>query len=202
MAKRLVVPALSPELIFMSRNWAIAEEILDRRSTDALTELTNAVFVRAGEHADTVFEKLEDAVSEEADGVLRIAWVNTNRAENWASWGRLYMPRGRTRVGSAGLWLGFDALALRLIGWLWPRWGGLDGRRELVRRCQGRFKGVCLPYEHPEKYPGFTEDDGVLWLDRRLNERMSADDLAKDVAAEARRFFKAAKPVLRELADA
>ena len=200
MPGNVFIPAISPELGFLSRNWAVAEEILDKKGNGAVKELTNAVFVRAGEHADAVFGKLEESMSARLSGVLRIDWANTNRAENWASWGRLYLPRGRTRVGSAGIWLGFDAMALRLIGWVWPRWGGLDGRRELVRICQRKVSGVCLPYEHPKKYPGLTEDEGIIWLDEQISERVAADDLARNVGLRARKFFKTARPVLQELA--
>lgn len=194
------MPALSPELAFLSRHWSTAEEIGAQKGNGKVKQLTEAVYERACVHADMVFKALEEAVSAKAGDILRIAWVNTNRGTNWASWARLYMPRSRTRIASAGFWLGYDSMALRLIGWLWPQWGGLDGRRELVRICRSKVSATCLACEHPQKYPGLTEDDGIVWYDRKLSERLTTDDLASDLAQQARVFFKAAKPVLRELA--
>lgn len=195
------VPAISPELAFCSRKWAIINDVLERENQRPIVEITEAVYERAWTHADVLFRRLEDAVTDGASGRLRPNWVNTNRGSNWASWARLFLPRGRTRIGSIGLWLGYDATALRLFGWVWPRWGGLDGRRELVRVC--RLKGVdaCLPYEDPKKYPGMTQDDGVLWLDRQLSTRMPLESLAGIVKARSKAFCRVAKPVLARLAD-
>jgi hypothetical protein len=178
------------------------EEVLDHEDHSALYTLTYDAFHRACNHADFIFRRLEESISARMAGTLRLEWVNTNRAENWASRARLFMPRARSNIGGAGLWLGYDATALRLFGWLWPRYGGLDGRREVVRVCKQKVSDVCLPYEHPEEYPGLTEDDGVLWLDERLTTKTSADELAERTSKQAKLFFRAAKPVLALLMKA
>jgi len=201
MTPLVYVPAISPELEFCSRKWAIVYDVLERGNHRSIVEITEAVYERAMSHADLLFRRLEESVTDGASGSLRPNWVNTSRGSNWASWARLFLPRGRTRIGSIGLWLGYDATAVRLFGWVWPRWGGLDGRRELVRFC--RLKGVdaCLPHENPKKYPGMSHEDGVLWLDRQLNTRMPLESLATFLAARTRSFCRAAKPILVRLAS-
>jgi hypothetical protein len=198
---RLFVPAISPELSFISRNWSIVEEISVGKNDEPIREIADAVIDRGCADADVLLRRLEEAISDGLAGVLRIDWVNARRSRSWASRARLFMPKGRTRIGTAGIWLGYDATALCLFGWIWPRYGGLDGRRELVRICRPRIPITCLPYEHPKKYPGLTEDDGVLWLDERLTARTRLDELTASVSTQARVFFRVSRPTLKMLAQ-
>jgi hypothetical protein len=186
---------------FVAHNEITVSEILEKDSDSALWILTDAVHTRATMDVDYVLRELETAISSAIAGAARLNWVNTNRGMNWASWGRLYSPRGPLkRLGSAGLWLHDTLIPLRLVGWVWPKLGGLDGRRELVRVCQKKMKEVCLPHEHPKRYPGWKEDDGVVWFDEQLTLRSTLDGLSDRISKQAKRFFKLARPALQDLA--
>jgi hypothetical protein len=202
MPPRISIPAVTREMEFIAHNAVTADEILEKESETTLAILTDTVYARADSEVDYLLRELELAVSSAIGGVVRLNWVNTSRGLNWASWGKLYSPRGPLRrIGSAGLWLDHNLQPLRLIGWIWPRWGGLDGRREVVRLCRKKMKSVCLPHEHPKQYKGWKEDDGVVWFDEQLGLRTSLDGLGQRLAKDARRFFKLARPVLQSLVD-
>jgi hypothetical protein len=204
MKRRTVfIPGITREIEFCAHNARTMEAILhgdDERS--ALYRLTDSVASRANQDTDKLLRVMEAAVSDALAGIIRLKWVNTNRAENWESKGKLYMPRGPMRsMGSAGILLAETPTPLRLIGWIWPRRGGLDGRRELVHRCRKKLKAVCLAYENPTRYPEWTEDDGIVWLDEQLTLRSSFDDLVLNVSRQAKAFFRTAKPILKKLSD-
>lgn len=90
---------------------------------------------------------------------------------------------------------------MRLFGWVWPKRGGLDGRRELARVCQKKVF-ARMPSDYANHYPGMAEDDlgTVLWMDKHLTTRGDLESLAKYVGSQAKAFFKVAKPVLHKLA--
>src|SRR5688572_27365547 len=133
MRTKVFMPAITREMEFCANNAPTMEEILEKESSSPLGKLTDRVADRANRNADELLRAVEAAVSEALPGVMRLIWANTNRAENWWSWGKVYMPHGpKRRIGSAGIMLAELPTPLRLIGWMWPRWGGMDGRRELV----------------------------------------------------------------------
>jgi hypothetical protein len=201
MKKTVVIPAITREIEFISRNAAVADQIWESQS-GPLFELTYAVWERACASTDVLLRKLEEEVAAKVRGILRINWANTNRGNNWESWARVFMPKGpERRMATAGLHLGENLMALRLVGWMWPRWGGLDGRRELVRVCRKKIRRVCLASEYPARYPGWSEDDAVVWYDHQISIKSSLAEVAKDLGREARTFFKTARPVLVELAN-
>jgi hypothetical protein len=201
-SKALFIPAITKEVEFCAHNVTAMEAVLHNDRASPLRHLTHAVADRGNADAQKLLRALEAGISGTLVGIMRLNWVNTNRGENWASWGKLYMPRGpMRRVGSAGILLGEAPTPLRLLGWIWPRWGGLDGRRELVHLCQKKVKAVCLPHENAGRYPYWKDDDGVIWLDYQLTLRSSLADVVKGVSLEARRFFRVAKPILKKLAE-
>lgn len=201
MRKHISIPAISREVHFIARNNPIVEDIFDNARDGPVFELTNAVWKKARIDADFLLRKLEAGITEAAAGILRVEWANTNRGEYWEPWARVFMPRGpKRRMASLGLVLGHTKMALRLIGWIWPRWGGLDGRQELARVCSKKIGDVCLPYEVPGRYPEWTEDDGIVWLDEQLSLRTSLQEISHTVSKRARAFLKVARPVLEELA--
>jgi hypothetical protein len=61
---------------------------------------------------------------------------------------------------------------------------------------------VRLASEDSKRYPGWVgNDDSVVWLDKPLTREVSRAELQKDVTTKAKRFFKVARPLLRELAN-
>jgi hypothetical protein len=201
-AKEILIPAITREIEFCAYNVRTMEAILENENRSALGTLTESVALRANQDTDKLLRAVEGRVSEALAGIIRLRWVNTNRAENWWSWGKLYMPRGpmRRSMGQTGIMLAESPTPLRLIGWIWPRLGGMDGRRELVHVCRRKLKAVCLAHENPRRYPDWTEDDGIVWLDEQLTLRSSFDDVVLTVSREAKTFFRIAKPILRKLA--
>jgi hypothetical protein len=200
--RHVVIPAISREIEFCAHNARTMEAVLDSDEGSPLAELTARVAQRANKDTDRLLRDLEAAVANALAKTIRLRWVNTNRAENWWSWGKVYMPRGPMRsIAHTGIILSDEPMPLRLIGWLWPRWGGIDGRREFVHRCSKKIKRVCLPHEDAKRYPGWTEEDGIIWLDEQLTLRTAYDDLLATVATQARRFFRSAKPILKALAE-
>jgi hypothetical protein len=201
MRKHLSVPAVSRELHFIAQNAAIVMDVIDNLADGPLFELTDAVNKKAAVDADRILRQLEREITESASAVLRVEWANTNRGDYWEPWARVFMPRGpKRRIASLGLVLGHSKMALRLVGWIWPRWGGLDGRQELTRVCAKKVGAVYLPYES-RRYPGWTEDDGIIWFDEQLSLNTSLDNLRHNLHRRSRVFLKAARPVLEELAD-
>jgi hypothetical protein len=200
--KHLFVPAISREVEFTAHNVDTMVAVWESQPKSTLGELIEAVSKRANTDADKLLRALEVGISHALSGIVRIRWVNTNRGENWESQGKLYMPRGpMRRIGLAGLTLGEAPTPLRLFGWIWPRRGGSDGRRELVHRCQKKVRAVCLPHQNPARYPDWTEDDGVIWLDEQLSLRTPMRTIIKDVSHQAKVFFRATKPMLKELSE-
>jgi hypothetical protein len=196
MARKVSVPAISREIEFIALNWPAVEEVLDRDG-EQLSELTNAVWERAQADVYKLFRALEVEMSEVVRGLVRIDWINTDRGANWESWGSVFMPMGpKKRIAYVGFWLGEVPLALRLVGWIRPRYGGVDGRRRLVQQCERKVKGVCLPYDYPKRYPSLTEQHPVVWFDQQLSLTTALNTLAMDLRRASKIFFKAARPLL------
>lgn len=201
MRKLMNVAAISREMHFIARNHPIVEDVFDNTREGPVFELTSAVWKKARVDADFLLRKFETEITEAAAGILRVEWVNTNRGEYWEPWARVFMARGpKRRIASLGLVLGHTKMALRLTGWIWPRWGGLDGRQELARVCHKKISDVCLPYEVSGRYPGWTEEDGIVWFDEQLSLRTSLNEISYAIQKRTRAFLKAARPVLKELA--
>jgi hypothetical protein len=200
--RRILIPAITREMEFCAHNARTMEAIFENEERSALGQLIGRVGLRANEDTDKLLRAVEAGVSDALTGIIRLNWVNTNRGENWWSWGKLYMPRGpMRRIGSAGILLAETPTPLRLIGWIWPRWGGMDGRRELVHTCRKKLKTVCLPQENLARYPDWTEDDGIVWLDDQLTLRSSFDEVVLTVARQAKTFFRMAKSILKKLSE-
>jgi hypothetical protein len=196
---KLKVPVVSRELDFFAQNAVVVEDVLDS-AKGPLLSLTEAVLTRAESDVDEILRKLEPVVSKAAKSIVRIDWVNTNRGENWHSWGRVFTPIGpKKRIASIGLYLDNEPMPLRLIAWLWPWRGGLDGRRELVRVCHKKVGNVLLASEHLERYPAWADDDGIVWYERKILSKTLFENLLPSLGTRAKKFLKAAKPVLIKL---
>jgi hypothetical protein len=196
MATKVSTPAISREIEFIALNWPAVEEVLDRDSGQ-LSELTNTVWERAQADVYKLCRALEAEISEAVRGLVRIDWANTDRGANWESWGSVFMPMGpKKRIAYVGFWLGEVPLALRLVAWIRPRYGGVDGRRRLVQRCESRLKSVCLPHDHPKRYPSLTEQHPAVWFDEQLGLTTALNTLATNLRRASKIFFKAARPLL------
>jgi hypothetical protein len=80
----------------------------------------------------------------------------------------------------------------------YPR-GGLDGRSELTRTCQKKLPEVSLASE--KGYLGWSgNEDAVVWFDEKLTLKTSHEALQSKVGRQAKRFFRFARPLLKELA--
>ena len=203
MTKLASLPMITPEVAFIANHSDYVEHILESERESKIGLLTQAVWSTATRDMEDILGRVEDGVKESLKGVVRITWVNTNRGEKWNSRARIFVPKGPKRqIGSMGFWLGDNEHALRFFGWVWPRRGGREGRREFVRRCKKRsYARVCLPIDDIKRFPGFVEDDGIIWFDEQLTRKTREDDLLDRVRKQARRFFKVARPILDELAD-
>lgn len=196
---RVDLPALSPEMEFIAANEAIAERVREK-GKGAVRELTEAVWDRADEDASRLLSHLRDVISDSASSIFRIEWIN--RSMEWQSTGRLFKRMGpKRRIALIGVYIDNEPMPVRVVAWIWPKWGGLDGRRELVRACQERFPSVCLASEHPDRYPAWAEDDGIVWFEERLSAKTSLEDLMQRLRTRAKAFLKSAKPVLEDLAS-
>jgi hypothetical protein len=196
------IPAITKEVDFVGRYATAIEEVLDS-GKGSLLDLTEKVVQRAESDVESTLRKLEEQVSHAAKSILRIEWINTSRGSNWHSKARLFVPMGpKKRIGSVGLYLDNEPMPIRLLGWVWPSKGGLDGRRELVRACRKKLRSdVLLASEHVDRFPGWADDDGIIWYEEGVSLRTSLEDLAADLKEHARKFFKCSAAVLTRLAE-
>jgi hypothetical protein len=202
MNKRISVPAVSHEMEFVARNWAVIEDLAENVKKGAVVDLTEMVWEKARVDVDRLLRALERAVTDAGDGTLRVLWANTNRGESWQPWARVYLSRGpKRKIADLGFTLCENKMALRLIGWIWPRWGGLDGRHRLARYCNNKVGDVFFPSERARRFPGWSDNDGVIWLDEQLTIRTTLDQITESVQRRARRFLKAARWPLIELSN-
>jgi hypothetical protein len=195
---RPTFPAISREIEFAAREARTISDVLEGPE-GPLRELTDVVNQKAAVDSDRLLRNLELAITDSARGIVRVEWANTNRGDYWEPWARVFAPRGpKRRIAYLGLMLGHSKLALRLVGFLWPRWGGLDGRHELVRICRKRFPHVCLPYES-SRYPGLGEEYGIVWFDAQLSVKTPLQEIRDALGKQARAFLRTASPVLKDL---
>jgi hypothetical protein len=123
----------------------------------------------------------------------------------WRVEGPIFMARGRKkRIGWVGLSIDCGQMGPRLIGWVYPRRGGLDGRSQLAHTCQKKLPEmkVHLASEDSKRFPGWIgSGDGVVWLEKHLTQRISREELRKEIAIKSKRFFKTAKPLLKKIVE-
>ena len=198
MSKQTYVPAISREVEFIAKNISEADAIYfddDIYVEELVKDLTEAVYDRANGTVEELLGRLEEEVLCAVKGVVRIEWVNTDRKLYWSSKGRVYNAHGRKkRIGLAGIDLPcYIRNPPRLIGWVYVL-GGQDGRRKLVRACDGKiFARVAS--DHPKEYSnGYS--DCVIWFDEKLTLATRRDELRKELGLCAKRFFKVVKRIM------
>jgi hypothetical protein len=198
------IPAVSPEIEFIARHTADADAICDGLISvrPREKELTKKVYDKADHDLFELMTKLQEEICLSLKGVLRVAWVKKRKSPYfWEHEGQLFMPRGPMTkpVGYVGITFGSGALQMKLIGWVYPK-GGIAGRKELTRFCDRKIiPPVRLVSEHADQYPQW--DDAVVWFERELTLETSYEDLRKEIAKSAGRFFRIARPILEKYAN-
>jgi hypothetical protein len=102
----------------------------------------------------------------------------------WGHSGTIYLPRdSKKAIGVVGLHFGWDKLALKLLGWVYPK-GGRDSRRVYAQKT-----GMKL-------MPLYEDNDYVVWFEKDLSLKTSRDDLKREIAKRAKQHFRAGVPLL------
>jgi hypothetical protein len=196
------IPAVSHELQFISYHAVEADEILqgDIAVVPPLRELLQRVYDRANEDACKL---LEDSLTSLQAGVRRLVRLEMTkpRGNPWEIYGALFAgARGRKRrIGGFGFHVGYGQEGFRLIGYLIPRRGGLDGRLQLVHACKKKLPKmkVHLAADDSKRYPDWN--NCVVWFSKDLHRKVSHQNLQREIATASRRFFKVASPLLKKL---
>lgn len=191
------IPAISHELEFIANHTDEADDIWDEaiEIDPDLRQLSNTVYERADLDAGKLLKYMSAAISEGADGVFRVDnwhW----RLGKWEIWSEIYSgTRGRKkRVGSVGLDVGYGKVGFRLIGWMNPGRGGLDGRKRFALACKKRIEQVHLVSEYQKSYPGWS--DCVIWFEKKLTVQTSREELRAEIVEQAKKLAAIAKPLL------
>jgi hypothetical protein len=116
---------------------------------------------------------------------------------DWEIYSETYWgAKGRKKsVGWTGLHVGYGKEGFRLIGFMKPRGGGLDGQKKLALACKKKIKQLHLTRDDPKRYPGWG--DYVIWFDKKLDVQQTREELVAEMGKQAKTFFKVAKPLLR-----
>jgi len=203
------LPAISRELEFIASRYEQADEILsdDIKVDTFVKDLTRKVYERANRDVLTLLNQSTESVSRGIRGAMRIDWDKEPKIVDWSDvyWGRkgkIFMARGpKKEMGRVGLHVGSGNEGFRLVGWVFPRRVGLDVRAELAHTCKKQMPEVHLASEHKRRYPGWIGyNDAVVWLDHSLSQNDDLGELQKKITTKAKRFFKFAKPILKNLA--
>jgi hypothetical protein len=194
-------PAISREIEFIAHHIDAADAIYDRAIDveDSLKKLSDAVYERACDDVAELLKELQSSIDAGTKDFLKIKWKRKTDGA-WETDGMIYMARGRKKgIGSIGIHLGYgEKLALKLIGWIYPK-GGLDGRRQFAQRYNKKgISKVHLISDDANRYPGWSSD-GVIWFTEDLSIRTSRDHLCSVIEKQAKLFFRRAKPLLIEL---
>jgi hypothetical protein len=194
---RLRLPAVSREMEFVATHAEEVNDILDGYSKidPALFSLSKAVSERANKDVEELLDRLKDTLEQGVDGLLRINNWHRPRWE-WELYSEIYSgARGRKkRIGWAGLRIGSGKERFRLIGFMNPRRGGLDGQKKLALACKKKIKQVHLTRDEQKRYPGW--DDNVIWFEKKLKLGTSLQELEQEVRKQTKTFFRLARPFL------
>jgi hypothetical protein len=193
----LKFPAVSPEVEFIATHSDEADDIWydNVKVAPMVKELSDTVYSRADKDVERLLDNLASAMEKGAHGLFRINNWHWPRDE-WERYSDMYSGlRGRKKsVGWVGLHVGSGKEGFRLIGFMNPNRGGLDGRKKFTLASQKKNKQIHLTRDDPKRYPGWN--DCVIWFEKKLTLQTTIEELASDVTKETRNFFLIAKPLL------
>ena len=147
--KKIAIPAVTRELDFIANHTEEADDIWDGnvKIDPLLKSLSDTVYKRAEEDACALLESLKDCMQGSSDGLRINNWHRPR--ESWEVYSDIFSgAKGRKKkIGWAGLHIGNGKVGFRLIGFMGPRIGGLDGRRKLAAACKKKMKEVTIRRE-------------------------------------------------------
>lgn len=193
------IPAVSREMEFIATHADEADDIWEGNVSSiqrSVKELSDAVYVRADNDVVKLLGQLKNAVEEGANGLLRLNSWHWPRWQ-WEAYSDIHLGmRGRKKVvGWVGLHVGHGKEGFRLIGFMTPRRGGLDGRKKLALRCKKKITAVHLTRDDQKRYPRWN--DNLIWFEKKLSLQTSLDELRDELRQRAKTFFAIVKPLLK-----
>ena len=198
----MVVPALTPDLLFSLLHWREMyqiEERHDKKSGTQLLKYVEGVLERAGLDARNRIDEMTMSITEQLKEKLRISWRPRNVEQEWGNWGYVRKSHGRARtLGWVGIYFDAGAGYPRIVLTLSPV-GGVSGRGYLLERCRSRWPRLVLPQDDSAHFPGFELDPSILFHSKRLNARTTLAGVVTEAGGAARKFLSMAMPYLEEL---
>ncbi len=195
--KQLKIPASSREREFIATHMDEADDIWDNKIKidPLLKQLSDAVYTRAEKDLEELLDRLKDSIEQGANGLLRIN--NWHWSGAWNVYSEIYWgAKGRRKsLGWAGLQGAEGKEGFRLVGYVNPRRGGLDGRKKFALACLKKIEQVHLARDDQKRYPGWN--DCIIWFDRKLTLSASCEELGTEIRKQAKKFFRVAKPLLK-----
>jgi hypothetical protein len=203
MMKKIPVPAISAEVRFMSKNAEVADAIYfgNLQVSTEIIELTKTVHDRADIEVSNILKGLASQVDRGTRGLVRIHWGNRLRVGSWGVWAPIYNAASgpKKRLGGIYLMVGHGEWAPeKVVGCVNPAKGGRDGIRNFSKLCKTKFSDVELA---TTKYGWRQSDETVVWFEKRLTRKTSIQELHREIELKAKRFFKVAKPLLKQMLD-
>jgi hypothetical protein len=198
--RKVKFPAVTHELDFISKHSDEADDIRDGnvKIDPLLKDMSDAVYKRAQADVTALLDHLKNCLQGSADGQRLNNWHWPRYEGGWEIYSDIFSgTKGRKkRIGWAGLHVGYGREGFRLIGFMKPRIGGLDGQRRLWAVAKKKMKRIHLTRDNHNRYPGWA--DYIIWLDQELTLSTSLEELENELRKETKTFFKIVTPLLNK----